>query len=166
METTLVGYLNGDSYLVYCVLILNCHHAKRPEKNVNLVNLSNFWCSVWSQEIRLIPWTNPWNPRFCRAASPTSWGDRYNFGTLSSTKRWWFKWVSKYDYWQDKTRQWEVPKQSSKGMLSSKYMIRKDCFGLFYSPFSFNFKCTVTFVVIFNVKMLKARSHLLTKFIF
>ncbi|XP_004496796.1 probable xyloglucan endotransglucosylase/hydrolase protein 10 [Cicer arietinum] len=58
------------------------------------------------------------NPRFCRASTSTNWWNQYNFSTLTSTQRSWFKWVRKYhiiyDYCQDNERfQNNLPRECS-----------------------------------------------------
>lgn len=58
------------------------------------------------------------NPRFCRAASSTNWWNQFNFSSLTSIQRRWFKWVRKYhmiyDYCQDNERfQNNLPKECS-----------------------------------------------------
>lgn len=90
------------------------------------------------------------NPRFCRASSSTNWWNQYNFSTLTSTQRRWFKWVRKYhmiyDYCQDNERfQNNLPKECS----LPKYwpQRRMITFGFFFIlTFGSNFKYAVTII--------------------
>ncbi|WJX14857.1 putative xyloglucan endotransglucosylase/hydrolase protein 10 [Trifolium repens] len=58
------------------------------------------------------------SPRFCRASSSTNWWNQYNFSTLTSIQRRWFKWVRTYhmiyDYCKDNERfQNNLPRECS-----------------------------------------------------
>ncbi|KAL2324309.1 hypothetical protein Fmac_023367 [Flemingia macrophylla] len=75
-----------------------------------------FIASFRNYEIDACVWNG--NPRFCRAASPTNWWNKYRFSTLTSTQRRWFRWVRKYhmiyDYCQDNERfQNNLPRECS-----------------------------------------------------